>query len=53
MKIAWLISDVMAVGSPDSAERAILGVLILAGVFLAFQVIFVVRGPLYGVTTAS
>ena len=30
VKIEWLISDVMAVGSPARAERAILG-LILAG----------------------
>ena len=30
VKIEWLISNVMAVGSPDIAERAILG-LIFAG----------------------
>ena len=34
MKIEWLVTDVTAVGSPDRAERAILGV-ILAGHFLA------------------
>ena len=26
MKIEWLVADVTAVGSPDRAERAILGV---------------------------
>ena len=34
MKIEWLVIDVTAVGSPDRAERAILGV-ILAGRFFA------------------
>ena len=33
MKIEWLVTDIPAVGSPDSAERAILG-MILAGRFL-------------------
>ena len=33
MKIEWLVTDVTTVGSPDIAERAILGVL-LAGFFL-------------------
>ena len=34
IKIEWLVPNVTAVGSPDRAERAILGV-ILAGRFLA------------------
>ena len=34
MKIKWLVANVTAVGSPDRAERAILG-LILAERFLA------------------
>ena len=33
MKIEWLVTDVTAVGSPDRAERASLGV-ILAGCFV-------------------
>ena len=28
MKIEWLIADVMAVKSPDKAERAILGLIL-------------------------
>ena len=34
MKIEWLATGVTAVGSPDRAERAILGV-VLTGPFLA------------------
>ena len=34
MKIEWLVTDVTAVGDPDRAKRAILGV-ILVGHFLA------------------
>ena len=34
MKIEWLVIDVTVVGSPDRAERAILGV-ILAGCLFA------------------
>ena len=50
MKIEWLISDVMAVGSLDRAERAILG-LILAVCFWPNQFIFLVGEPLCGVGT--
>ena len=33
VKIEWLISDVMVVGSLDRVERAILGVIVAARVF--------------------
>ena len=41
MKIEWLVADVIAVGSPDRVEYAILGVILTArllansGVFLS------------------
>ena len=34
MKTEWLVGDVTAIGSPDRAERAILG-MIVAGMVLA------------------
>ena len=49
MKIKRLVADVTAVGSPERAERAILGVLL--GVFWSIQAVFVVWEPLCGVRT--
>ena len=43
MKIRWFVTKVTAVGSPDRAERAILGV-ILAVFFWAIQSNFCGRG---------
>ena len=40
MKIEWLVAGVTAVGSPDRAECAILGVML--AVFLLHQAVFVV-----------
>ena len=37
MKIEWLVNDVMAVGSPDRAEHAILGVILAGPVFGKFS----------------
>ena len=47
MKIEWFVTDETAVGSPNRAERAILGVIL--GVFWSIQAVFVVREPLYDV----
>ena len=33
MKIDWLVADVTAIRSPDRAERAILGVILVGRVF--------------------
>ena len=33
MKIEWLVTNVAAIGSPDRAERAILGVILAGHVF--------------------
>ena len=52
MKMEWLVTDVKAVGSPDRAERDILGVT-LAGRFCPIQVVFVVGKPLYDAGTFS
>ena len=41
MKIEWLVTNVLAVGCPDRAKRAIL-VVILAECFLPIQAVFVV-----------
>ena len=49
MEIEWLVTDVTAVGSPDRAERAILGLLLV--VFWSIQAVFVVEEPLYDVGT--
>ena len=37
MKINWLVADITAVGSPDRAERAILGVILTRGYFGQFR----------------
>ena len=52
VKIKWLVTNVTAVGSPDSAERAILGV-VLAASFWTIQVMFVDAEALCGVGTPS
>ena len=52
MKIEWFVIYVTPVGSPDRAERAILGV-ILAGLFWPNQDMFVVAEPLCDVGTSS
>ena len=52
MKIELLVTDVIAVGSPDRAEHAVLGV-ILAGLFWPIQTVFVVRERLCDVGTPS
>ena len=46
MKIKWLLTDVIVIGSPDRAWRAILGVIL--GVFWSIQAVFVVGEPLCG-----
>ena len=50
VKIEWLVADVTAVGSPDRAERAILGV-ILVGRDIADLDVFVVGKLLCDVGT--
>ena len=52
MKMEWLVTNVIPVGSPDRAGRAILGT-ILAGRFLPIYVIFVVGEVFCGVRTPS
>ena len=52
MKIKWLVADITAVGSPDRAERTILGV-ILAVRFCPIQTKIAVREPLSDVKTSS
>ena len=52
MKIEWLVTNVSAVGSPDKAEHAILGV-VLAGRFLSIQGVFVTGEPLCDVGTPA
>ena len=46
MKREWLVTDVSAVGSPDRAERPILGVIVAGRFFLPVQAIFVGRQQL-------
>ena len=53
MKIEWLVADVTAVGSIDTAERAILGVFMTGRLSWPIQVIFVAGEPLCGVGTPS
>ena len=53
MKIEWLVADVIAVGSPDRAERAILGVILAECFFLPIQAVFRVGEQLCGVGTPS
>ena len=45
LEIEGLIADVTAIGSPDRAKRAILGVM-LVHCFLPIQAVFVVGEPL-------
>ena len=52
MKIEWLVTDVTVIGSPDRAERAILGV-ILAGRFSPIQAVLMAMEPLHDVGTPS
>ena len=40
MKIKWLVADVTAVGSPDRAEHAILGVILVGRCFGQFRLDF-------------
>ena len=51
MKTEWLFDDVTAVGSPDRADRSILGMVF--GVFLSIQATFVVGGALCDIGTPS
>ena len=51
MKMEWLVTDVTPVGSPDRAERAILGMIWLS-VFWPIQAVFVVGEPLCDVGTS-
>ena len=51
MKIEWFVTDVTAVGSPDSAECAILCATL--AIFWPIQTVFVVRESLCGVGTPS
>ena len=44
MKSEWLVANVLSVGSPDRAERDILGVIL--GVFWPVQATFVGGEPL-------
>ena len=37
MKIEWLVTDVTTIGSPDRAERAILGLILAWRVFAQFR----------------
>ena len=54
MKIEWLVTDVIAVGSLDRAERAILWGILAGHVhFRPIKIIFVVGEPLCGVGTPS
>ena len=52
MKIKWIVVNVTAVGSPDSAAHAIFGV-ILAVRFLPIQTVVTAGEPLSDVETAS
>ena len=51
MKIEWLIADVTAVGSLDTAERGIFEGDFGWALFWPIQAIFVVGGPLCGLGT--
>ena len=53
MKIESLVSAVTAVGSPNRAERAMLGVILAGCLFWPIQDIFVVAEPLCDVGTSS
>ena len=53
LKIKWVIANVTAVGSPNRAERAILGRILAGALFWIVQAVFVVREPLCDVGTSS
>ena len=53
LKTEWLISDVMAVGSPDRTKRAILGMIFARCFFWSIQATFVVGEPLCDLGTPS
>ena len=53
MKIEWLVTNVTAVGSPDRAEHAILGVILAGQLFVPLQDTFVVWEPLCDVGSLS
>ena len=53
MKIEWLVTNVTAVGSPDRAKRAILGVILAGDFFCPIQAVFVVKEPLCDVKNPS
>ena len=48
VKIKWLVADMTVIGSPDRAERAILGV-ILAGLVFGQPRSFLLSGSHFGV----
>ena len=51
MKSEWFVADITPVGSPERAERVILGVILR--MFWPIQVTFVVGEPLYDVRIPS
>ena len=51
MKTEWLVANVTPVGSPDRAERAVLGIIV--SVFWPIQTVFVAREPHFDVGTPS
>ena len=53
VKTEWFVANVTAVGSPDRAKHAILGVILAGRVFGQIQDIFVVAEPLCDVGTSS
>ena len=53
MKIEWLVTNVTAVRSPDSAERAILKAILADRFFSPIQAVFVVGESLCAVGTPS
>ena len=53
MKLEWSVTDVTVSGSPDRVEPTILGVILVIGIFLPFQVVFEAREPLWDVGTHS
>ena len=53
MKTEWFVANASAVGFPDRAERAILGVILAERFFFPIQAVFVVREPLCDVGTPS
>ena len=53
MNMEWLVTNVIPVGSPDRAERAILGVILAGCFFWPIKAVFVVKGALCDVGTPS